>query len=157
ETDDTNFTAKDANGGVLDQKAEKKTKTAIFVQTILAKEKDKQASKFSNAYEKVLVKVDGKEEDVGLTGKTVIVERKNKEVTFLFADGGEVTGPALKFLQDEYRKSEEPDVQVEDAFYPKKPVKIGDSWDCDLDVLAKGLSGGDMPLSFDAKKSTGAC
>ena len=53
---------------------------------LLAKEKDKRPSKLSVTYEKAVRTLDGVEEDSGLAGKTVIVERKGKQWQFRYDD-----------------------------------------------------------------------
>jgi hypothetical protein len=88
----------------------------------------------------------GEKQDVGLAGKTVVIEKSGDGYT-ITVDGKEPTGVAADILKKEFKK--EKNVNDEDLL-PKDPVKVGGTWKVDLAMLAKDAEG---QFEFDAAKS----
>jgi hypothetical protein len=154
-TDNTEmkFTIRDGGGNVVQEKGEKKDTSAVYVETILAKEPDKRASKVSRKYESISHSKDGKKLDLDLVGKVVIIERKGTDFAFQYEGGGAVTGETLDYLKEDFKNKDEDDRKMERAFMPKEPVAVGDSWKCDVAEIAKSI-GKDAADAVDLDKSS---
>jgi hypothetical protein len=152
ENESTVMVIQDATGKVLNEEKSIKQKAFNYVEKILAKESGKRTSKVSRTYQKAVRIEKGQETDVGLKGKTVIIEYKDKSYHFTLQDGGEVTGDAAKFLKEEFKnKDDQEEDQMEKAVLPKKPVQVGESWKCDVAAILKGL-GKEVSEGVDAAK-----
>ena len=128
ENESTAVVIQDATGKVLNEEKSIKQKSFAYVEKILAKEPGKRAGKVSRTYEKAVRIEKGQDADVGLKGKTVIIEYKAKTYHFTFADGGAVTGDAAAFLKEEFKnKDDQEEHKMEQAVLPKKPVQVGES------------------------------
>src|SRR5687767_15048154 len=66
---------RDGTGNVVRDHKETNVASATFVETIVAKEQGKRASKLLRKYESATQTKDGKKRELDLAGKTVIVER----------------------------------------------------------------------------------
>ncbi|MFL5339541.1 MAG: hypothetical protein ACJ8F7_05170 [Gemmataceae bacterium] len=145
----------DTNGNALRKNNERKTINSVCVEKILAKEAGKRSTKLTQTYEKAIMFAKGTEIDVGLAGRTVTIEYADKKYKFTYENGDPVTGPAEDFLKDEFkdRDDDTDGKKMEVAMLPKKPVKVGETWKCDVDALIKGF-GADMGSAVDPKKTT---
>jgi hypothetical protein len=151
ESEDSGVIIQDATGKVLNEEKNVKQKAFIYEEKILAKEAGKSASKVSRTYENAVRIAKDQETDVGLKGKTVIIEFKDNKWQFAYADGGEVTGAAAEFLNDEFKNKDEDDSKMDEAVIPKKPVREGESWTCDVPAILKGM-GKEVSKGVDATK-----
>lgn len=107
----------------------------------------KRPTKLKRTYETATMTKDGTETDLGLTGKTVLIEKKGDgyDVT---VDGKPVSGLAGDLLKKEFAKEK----QVNDQdLLPKEPVKVGGTWKIDLGLLAKDVAD---ELAIDTEKSS---
>jgi hypothetical protein len=107
----------------------------------------KRPTKLKRTYETAEMTRDGANEELGLAGKTVVIEKAatGYDVTL---DGKELTGPAATILKKEFGK----DKQVNDEdLLPQEPVKVGGTWKVDVAKLAKDAEG---ELDIDAVKSS---
>ncbi len=136
----------------MNKKDEQENKSQTYVETILAKEPGKRASKLTRKFEKVALMEGGKDIDLPLAAKTVTVERKDGKYAFKL-DEGELTDSMLKFLNDSFKHESEKDEDFNKIFFSPDPVKVGQSWKCDpksiIDELVK-----DMADSVDLSKAT---
>lgn len=107
----------------------------------------KRATKLKRTYETAEMTKDGDKVDLGLVGKTVLIEKKGDgyDVT---VDGKEVSGQAGDILKKEFAKEKQ--VNDEDLL-PKEPVKVGGTWKIDLGPLAKDAAD---ELAIDTEKSS---
>jgi hypothetical protein len=105
-------------------------------------------TKLKRVYETAEITKKDEKEDLGLAGKTVLIE-KSGDTYKITVDGKEVTGQAAIVLGKEFRKEKE---VTDEHFLPKTPVKVGDTWKVDIAPLAKDASG---ELDIDADKSSG--
>jgi hypothetical protein len=128
----------DASGKTLeDQKQSEKTDEA-YTETVLEKG-DKSPKKYKRVYEKATRTRNGKTETRSYEGRTLVFEEKGGKYT-VTAEGDK---PVAKEDLDELtRKANEADADQEDAFLPKKPVKVGDTWKVDGKELAKAFAKG---------------
>jgi hypothetical protein len=110
----------------------------------------KQPTKVKRTYENASVQKGGKDEDAGLAGKTVVIEKKGDSYSFTI-DGKEVSRLAADVLRKEFGKDKE---ITEEDFLPKEPVKVGGTWKLDIAKFAKDLSA-DAQMSADVEKSSG--
>jgi len=156
-SDDTDFSLLDADGKVVQSKSEKTIRTSVYVQTVLAKEKNKNPSKLSVTFEKASMTKDGSDAEVGLAGKTIIIERQGKSNTFRYEDGTEPAQGPLEFLNKQFKAGGESDASWDIAFFPKAPVKIEETWSADLEEAARQLADRETPVHFDLSKSKGTC
>jgi len=151
ESENSGVIIQDATGKVLNEEKNVKQKAFIYEEKILAKVPGKRASKVSRTYEKAVRIEKDQETDVGLKGKTVIIEFKDNQWQFAHADGGAVTGAAADFLKEEFKNKDEDDSKMEEAVLPKKPVREGESWTCDVQAILKGM-GKDVSEGVDVAK-----
>ena len=108
----------------------------------------RRATKLRRVYEKAEVTKNGAKQNVGLDGKTVVIEKAADGYT-ITVDGSEPTGLAADLLKKEFRKEKQVD---DEDLLPKEPVKVGGTWKIDLDKVAKDAEG---ELDIDVAKSTG--
>jgi hypothetical protein len=104
-------------------------------------------TKLKRTYETAEVTKNGQSEDVGLAGKTVLIEKKGDKYTFS-ADGKDLTGKGAELLGKEFNKPDTP----EEVFLPKGPVKVGDTWKLEVAEVTKELAA--EGITIDAAKST---
>jgi hypothetical protein len=108
----------------------------------------KKPTKMKRTYETAELVAKGEEQKLGLAGKTVLIEKKGATYEFTIGDKA-LTGKAAEVLGKEFNKKSDTD---EEAFLPKKPVSVGDTWKPDLPALTKELEAEGMTV--DAAKST---
>lgn len=141
-----------ADGNALNKKDEEEQKSQTFVETILAKVPGKRANKLTRKFEKVSLEEQGKKVDLPLTGKTVTVERKDGKYAFKL-DEGELTDAMLKFLNDSFKHESDKEENLNDIFFSKEPVKVGQSWKCDPKAIVTELVS-TMADSIDLSSAT---
>ena len=107
----------------------------------------KRATKLRRTYETAEVTKNGEKQDVGLAGKTVVIETAGDGYT-ITVDGNEPTGVAADLLKKEFKKEKQ--VTDEDLL-PKDPVKVGGTWKVDVAMLAKDAEG---EFDVDVAKSS---
>jgi hypothetical protein len=87
----------------------------------------------------------------GFMGKTVLVKKaKGEELAFTYADGSPVADEDLKGLKEACDAKSKGDAAK--AFAPGKPVKVGESWEPDINAVAE-MFGKDMAGGIDPAKS----
>src|SRR5262245_25298222 len=132
-----------------DQNQESVTKL-VYTEEVLEKPAAaKRPTKLKRVYETAEITKNGAKEDIGLAGKTVLVEKAGDGYK-ITVDGQEPAVLAAIVLKKEFRKEKE---VTDEHFLPKTPVKVGDTWKIDMAPLAKDASG---ELEMDADKSSGA-
>jgi hypothetical protein len=107
----------------------------------------KRATKLKRTYETAEMTKDGEKVDLGLVGKTVLIEKKGEGYD-ITVDGKEVSGQAGDLLKKEFAKEKQ--INDEDLL-PKEPVKVGGTWKIDLGPLAKDAAD---ELTIDVEKSS---
>jgi hypothetical protein len=107
----------------------------------------KRATKLKRTYETAEMTKDGEKVDLGLVGKTVLIEKKGDGYD-ITVDGKEVSGQAGDILKKEFAKEKQ--INDEDLL-PKEPVKVGGTWKIDLGPLAKDA---EDELAIDVEKSS---
>jgi hypothetical protein len=124
----------------------------VFTDEVLAKPADaKRPTKIKRTYETAERTKNGAAVDLGLAGKTVIIEKKGEKYEFAFADGTALNEAAAQVLDKEINDKSE---AGEEIFDPKKPVKVGDTWSADLVVAAKDLAKSGLTIDADKSKAT---
>src|SRR5262245_25048219 len=121
----------------------------VYTEEVLEKPAGaKRPTKLKRVYESAEINKQGEKQDLGLVGKTVLVEKAGDgyKVT---VDGQEPAVAAAVVLKKEFRKEKE---VTDEHFVPKTPVKVGDTWKIDMAPLAKDSAG---ELEMDADKSSG--
>jgi hypothetical protein len=117
---------------VQDQKQSEKA-DEVYTETVLEKG-DKSPKKYKRTYEKATRTRDGKAEARSYEGRTLHFEEKDGKYT-VTAEGDK---PLAKEDLDELtRKANEGSAEQEEAFLPKKPVKVGDTWKVEGKEVAK--------------------
>lgn len=144
----------DGDGKVLVENNENSTETAEYKETVLKRQEKKPPTKLERAYSKAEKKKGDTIEDLGLKGKTVVIEQKDGAYTFAFKDGGEVTGAAAEMLTQEFARKKDSTTELERLLLPKTAVKAGEEWKLDMAALAKEF-GKDGEGAFDVAKSSG--
>ena len=102
--------------------------------------------------------VEGEEEDYDFSEKTVSAKKGKDGWEFFNADGtnmSEEDAAAVADALDHKSDKKEGAPEIEEVLAPKKPVKVGESWDIDPKEFASGFAGDDLE-SFDLEKSKGS-
>jgi hypothetical protein len=121
----------------------------VYTEEVLEKPAGaKRPTKLKRVYETAVINKKDEKEDLGLAGKTVLIE-KSGDTYKITVDGKELTGTAAVVLGKEFRKEKE---VTDEHFLPKTPVKVGDTWKIDMAPLARDAAG---ELDMDADKSSG--
>jgi hypothetical protein len=108
----------------------------------------KRPTKLKRTYETASITKDSETEELGLAGKTVLIEKTGDRYS-LTTDGKEVTGKAAEILGKEFGKEKE---VTEEDLLPKEPVKVGATWKVDVVKVTKDLANNGM--TADPEKST---
>lgn len=139
--------------GMDQPKLEDTTASYAFTDEIIerAGPKGSKPTKLKRTYEKAELTKDGAKEDLGLDGKTVMIEKKSDGYVFL-VNGKPLTGTAAEILKKEFGAKKE---TSEEDFLPEKPVKVGDSWKVNVEKAAAELAEGGMVIDPDKSKGTG--
>jgi hypothetical protein len=124
----------------------------VFVDEILeADGKSAKPARLKRTYETAEVSQRGQKVDVGLAGKTVLIEKGKEKYTYTI-DGQPVSKPAEEMLDREFDR---PGMAgFEEVMLPKKAVKVGDTWTADPKEMVKLLDG-QMGVDPDKTKVTG--
>jgi hypothetical protein len=143
----------DAGGKVLNKKDEQPERSETYEETIVGRRPGKRPHMVTRKYEKVVVKDDGKDVELPLHDKTVTVERKDGKYAFKL-DDGELNDQILRFLNESFKSDSDDEEKFDSLFFSATPVKVGDSWNCDVKGIVKDLTKGAVN-EIDAEKATG--
>lgn len=135
--------------GMDDVKDQSATSKYVYTEEVLERPAgSKRPTKVKRTYETAESEKAGEKNDLGLAGKTVLIEKSGDEYSFTI-DGKGVSGTAAELLGKEFRAKKE--ITVED-FLPTAAVKVGGTWKVDATKLAKDLASDG--LTADPEKST---
>jgi hypothetical protein len=147
---ETNETQIEGAKGAQKQ-VDKKVQRFAFRETVQERPADEPfPTRLQRAYDKAEVSVNGKEQTLGIQGKTVVVEKKDGKYRFQLADGKEFSEEAAKVLAEEFTRQSSP--EVKQMFVPAKAVPLKDPWQLDLSPLIKEVS---KSLTVDKDKAMG--
>ncbi len=132
-------------------KDEKETSTFRFKEEILEVDAKGKPTKLQRTYTTADITRGGKREDLKLTGKSIIAEKKNDKFEFTTTDSKPLEASALEYLVSKFRNYDK-EMSASDLF-PEKPIKPGESWKISPDRLGRVM--GDSGLTLDPEKSTG--
>jgi len=139
-------------GGQKQEQKEKSGSKMVYTDEVVEKgEKDAKPTKTKRTYETAEIVKAGEKVDLGLKGKTVTIEKVKDKYTFALEEG-KLSKEAAEVLDKEFNKKD--DVDMEELMMPKKPVKVGDTWDVDLKAVEK-MFGDEMVIDKDKSKVTG--
>lgn len=131
----------------------KSTETMVFTEKILAKKAGEKATRIHREYEKAQID-DGKEKKtLSFQGKKILVERKETGFEFQFEGGDEIEGEAAEYLKIEFNQNDDL-VEPDRLLRPKKPVKVGETWDLEIAAIAKNYAR-TTPVPLDQAKARG--
>jgi hypothetical protein len=133
------------------QPAKEDKSVATFAYTDAVDERPAGAAKptkMRRTYETAEVTAGGAKEDLGLKGKTVLIEKKGDAYEFS-VDGKPLTGKAAQFLGKEFSGKKQ---ATDEDFLPGKPVNVGETWKIDVGRVIEELA--DSGMVVDDKKST---
>jgi hypothetical protein len=141
----------DEDGKAVMEQKENKGSVRIYVEkTLEVDEKANKRKKYSRAYEKAKDYEGDEAESKPFHGRTILFEESDGKWK-LRAEGDPQLGESdLKELTEEVNKEAE---RPEEAFYPKKPVKVGDTWDMAGKDVAKYFD--DLNMDPESVKATG--
>lgn len=147
-TETTTVTA----GGKEQKQEQKSGNKAVFVDEVLeADGKSVKPTKLKRTYETAEVTQRGEKVDVGLAGKTVLIEKVKDKYAYS-VDGKSVSKAAADMLDREFDR---PGMAgFEEVMIPKKAVKVGDTWTADPKEMVK-LMEAQMGVDADKTKVTG--
>jgi hypothetical protein len=132
-------------------KEEKANATYVYTDEVIEKPAGApKPTKVKRTYESAELTVNGQQQDLGLKGRTVLIEKKGDRYAFT-ADGKPVAGKAAELLGKEFSGKKQ---TRDEDFLPGKPVKVGETWKIDVAKVAAELSATGMVI--DDQKSTGS-
>jgi hypothetical protein len=136
--------------GMTQTRDEESRTSFAFTERVLAKpDEAAPPTKLERAYEKAEVVTQGAAADLGLGGKTVLIEKTGDR--YEFTSGGQpLAGKAREILAKEFRGRAD---SLGERFLPEKPVRVGATWKPDGAEFAKWL-GPAIGLTFDPAKTT---
>jgi hypothetical protein len=122
----------------------------VYREEIIERPADaRRATKLTRTYKTAeMTRADAKTGDLGLAGKTVLIEKKGDKYEFT-VDGKPLTGPGAQMLQKEFGREKK---LTEEDLFPKEPIKVGGTWKIDVSKLAKEL--GEDGMIVDESKSS---
>ncbi len=133
-------------GKVVNEVSLDETGEEVYTETVLEKGK-KKATKLKRVYTKMTKS--GK--PASYQGQTILFELKGSKYEASVEGDGEVPQKDLKELVKSMNL--DLDFDMNKAMVPKKPVKVGESWNPDKAVVLKGLAAS-FGSEIDASKST---
>lgn len=135
-------------GGQTVKQEDKASNKAVFVDEILeADGKAVKPTKLKRTYETAEAVRRGQPVDLGLAGKTVLIEKTDKKYAYT-VDGQPVGKAAADVLDREFNR---PGMAgFEEVMLPKKPVKVGDTWAGDVAEVTKLV---EALMTLDAGKT----
>jgi hypothetical protein len=137
--------------GQTQVKDEKAKATYVYIDEVIEKpEGQRKPTKLKRTYESAELTVGDKKQDLGLKGKTVLIEKKGDKYTFT-TDGKLLTGKTAELLTKEFSSKKQ---TGDEDFLPGKPVRVGETWKIDVAKVAGELAEGGMVI--DEKKSAGS-
>jgi hypothetical protein len=145
--------AQDGIGKALRQEKETGVLNEAYVETVVSKVEGKPPDKLKRRYDKFTYVKNGSNVNVGLAGKTVVIQRGNNGVQFRFENGSEVTGEALENLQDEFPAEGAGKGNTDEAILPNGLVAVGDSWKCNAKDFIGEFSKEATDIVIDETKS----
>jgi hypothetical protein len=106
-------------------------------------------------FSKAVKMAEGKETVFGFQGKTVLVKKsEGQDTEYSYEGGARLEGEDLDAVRKAFMGNEEKKgSSAEEMFAPKKPVKVGESWNPPLEAITKGMFDGDMAQAVDLKSS----
>ncbi|HWG47126.1 MAG TPA: hypothetical protein VN688_30460 [Gemmataceae bacterium] len=161
-TETSHFKVEGPDGKLLKNEKKEQTTMMTYKETIVEKEKGKKATKLRRAYTKAFVKtIEGDkttETTLPYQGKTILIEKKDGKYHFSIEGGEELTGEDAELLDKSFNKEgdDSDDEEIEKALFPKKPVRVGESWKLDAVSLWKSFEKGTRsPFPLDKAKASG--
>jgi hypothetical protein len=145
-------------GQVVREEDSEKVKAYDYTMEITAVSGEEATGK-TWTFRKARVTEDGEETVYGFEGKTVVGKRDDKEAwTLAYDDGTAVAEGDLAALEKvcDTAPDDEDKPDPDEAFAPKNPVKAGDSWSPDMEMVMKAFGGKKGP-ELDKAASKGTC
>lgn len=132
----TEVTTISAGGQTQKQEDQSSTTVAFTDEVLKADGTATKPIKVRRTYEKAEAVRKGRPTDLGLKGKTVLIEKPEGKARYEFTtDGKPVSKEAADLLDREYNRSGM--AAFEDVMLPAKPVKVNDPWAVDAAEIAK--------------------
>jgi hypothetical protein len=154
----TNMAMKISSGGkVVREEASEKSSSFEFRCEITAVS-DNHRTGIKWTFKKAKRVEGGVESACGFEGKTVIGTRgEDKKWTFAYEDGAAVADADLASLRTatDTKQKDKDEPSGQEMFAPKAPVKEGESWTPDMELIGKSF--GSDSLSVDQEASKGTC
>lgn len=130
---------KDSQGNVLQEKNETVVEKSAYQDTVLEKPpEESRPTRLRRTYDLAEVTKGDDKQTLPYHGKTVLIEKKGERYQFQIEGGEELTGDAAQFLEKEFNRKQK-EFDFEKLVIPKKPVRVQESWELDIDALCKEL------------------
>ena len=138
---DAKVTVTDGDGNVVMDAKEDKTAVRVYVEKTLSVANGKR-TRYSRKFEKATDKAGGESENKPYQGRTIVFEKSDGKWSTTAEGDATLSEDDLKELTEQARRADDPE-RSQDAFYPRKPVKVGEKW---------ALSGKEVAKAFDTLK-----
>src|SRR5262245_57746386 len=156
EKGNNNVVLTDAGGAVLSKQKESTDKTTVLEKTIVAIKPGKShPDKAVFKFEKVNHVIDGAATDFGLTGRTVMAEMKGNKYECRIDGGGELTEQALSYVRNDLLHEGGEEHDFEQLILSSKPVRVGETWTCKVDEIARDIEKGMGGMKLEVAKAKG--
>jgi len=137
--------------GQKNENVQKKTVRFSYTEEVLERDvKAKLSTKLKRTYTQAEKIEEGKKTKYSYAEKTVLIKRVDGKFEFT-VDGVELDEDDAEDLEEEFNKEDEIPLHDEDLL-PKKPVKIGETWNIDTALVAKSFESV-VPFKLDVPKS----
>jgi len=145
----------DGGNVVMDMKENKSKLRAYVEKTLDVDEKANKRKKYQRAYQKAREVKDDESENKPYHNATVVFEKSDGKWKLRTEGKPELKDSDLKDLVEEANKDAGKDDKFEETLYPKKAVKVGDTWKLDAKEVAKAFDDPDLKVDADTVKAEG--
>ncbi len=138
-TENSRTVLTDGTGKAVEDTTLSIEKSAVVEETIVAlKAGTKRPEKILMKFDKLKFKRNGEAVDHGLDGKTVVAELQGDDFALSIEGGGKLNDEANHLLKEELRDEYlDEEYDFDRLYLPAKPVRVGETWSCDIQALAK--------------------
>src|SRR5262249_8068534 len=144
------------DGKALVDRTDKREQVYSFRETILEKDPAKHTPvRLERRYDKARVTgANGELRDLPFQGKTVVIERQDKQDRVRIDGGEELKPDEAGPLHDEFNKDPDEAFNLQKAFLPARAVALNESWKLNLAPLLASYTKA-TKMTFDEAKSQG--
>jgi hypothetical protein len=156
-THQSTFKVTDGQGNGLQNKSESKSEKFTYQETVMEKQPgQKKATRLRRRYTKAEIGTGAGDyaRILPYEGKAVLIEKQGDRYRFQLESGKELTGKNAEELDKEFNKHSE-EIDFNRIALPKKPVKLNESWDIEMEDLIRDFERV-APFELDEARAKGS-